>query len=599
MLSDDKVQSKMNFRTLIRRMWPYLWHHPRWLIGVLIAVLLYVIVGRSLPLLFGYVIDHGIKTPNPQLIFTLAMLYLGLEISRTVLAFVMSYSMQRLGNRVLFELREKLIRHVQNLPMTYFDKNPSGRIVIRITNDVGALGELFTQGFTAIFVNAFEMIAILVALFALSWKLALIAVLLGPLMVFLCLRISDKIRVLFQEAKLKLSTINAFTAESLNGMKVIQLFNREPQRRQRFNQMSKEYRDLNIGTVGWFALLWPVVEFFNLGSVLLALFFGSYYREQFSLTIGTITAFILLLQSFFRPLRVILEKYSTLQNSLASADRVFHLLDEPEEQRLPQGQKLPQMHGSIEFDQFSFRYSEAAPFALKNISLKIHPGERIALVGRTGSGKTSMVSLLQKFYPFEHGDLRLDGVSLRDMDASEVRGRVGVVQQDPFLFRGTLASNISLNDARIPRSRIEEAARLAYLTHFLKRHPEGLDAPVEERGSNLSVGERQLVAFARILAFNPDILILDEATANIDSVHEQWIQEATSLVTRGRTSLIIAHRLSTILDCDRIILLDKGEILEIGSHEELIKKNGVYARLYEAQFQRQNKEAELATPPLA
>jgi len=589
MLSDDKVQSKMNFRDLLKRMWPFLWRHPRWVIGVLCAVLLYVVVGRSLPLLFGYVIDHGIKKHNSELIIKLALVYLVLEFSRAALAFVMSFSMQKLGNRVLYELREKLIQHVQSLPMVYFDKNPSGRIVLRVTNDIGALGELFTQGFTAIFVNAFEMIAILTALFALSWKLTLIAVVIGPFLVYLCMRITDKIRVLFQEAKWKLSAINAFTAESLNGMKVIQLFNREPERRGRFNKMSKEFRDLNIGTVGWFALLWPVVEFFNLGSVLLALYFGFYYQSSFALSIGTISAFILLLQSFFRPLRVILEKYSTLQNSLASADRVFHLLDETEEKRLPQGQKLLQIAGAIEFDNFSFRYSENAPFALKNVNLRIHPGERVALVGRTGSGKTSMVSLLQKFYPIEHGDIRLDGVSLRDLDIAEVRGRVGVVQQDPFLFRGTLASNISLNDPLIPRTRIEEAAKLAYLTDFLKRHPEGLDAPVDERGANLSVGERQLIAFARILAFNPDILVLDEATANIDSVHEQWIQQATSLVTRGRTSLIIAHRLSTILDCDRIILLDKGEIIEMGSHQELIKKNGIYARLYEAQFQRQSQ----------
>lgn len=583
--TEDNVSLELTFKKLFVKIWPYLWRHRRRVVISMVLVGAFVGVGRLLPFLFGYAIDEGIEKGHAEIIVAVAVSYFVLESLRAVLAFHQSNYIQKFGNQVLFELREKLVNHVQRLPVSFFEKNPSGRIVTRVTNDIYALGELFSQGFAAIFVNTIEMVSIFVSLALISWQMTGVTLLILPPLLWICYWLSRRIRFQFGATKRKLSMINAFGAESFSGIKVLQLFNRTAESGSFFKTLSREYRDLQMSTVKLFATLWPVLEGFNIFTLAVALFLGAYFHQNHGLSIGALTAYLLLLQSFFKPLKVILERYNQLQNSLASADRVFHLLDETQENG--EGRAFPDtpLKGRIEFRDLNFRYSEKSPYVLKHVNLTIEPGQSVALVGRTGSGKSTTVALLQKLYDIEEGEILIDGLSLKEIAPRSLRPRVGVVQQDGFVFSGSIYANIALFDPKISRERALWAAEQAQCQDILRKHG-GLDGHIQERGSNLSAGERQLLAFARVLAFNPDILILDEATANIDSVSERAIQRATDVVTRGRTSLIIAHRLSTILHSDLIVVLSRGEIVEQGRHDELLAQRGPYFELYQLQFQR-------------
>jgi ATP-binding cassette subfamily B multidrug efflux pump len=582
--TEDNVALELTFAKLFKRLWPYLWRHKRSVYASLVLITSFVLVGRALPFLFGYAIDEGIKQKNMALVINIAIAYFVLECLKSALAYLQSYHIQKFGNQVLFEIRERLIAHVQSLPVRYFEKNPSGRTVTRVTNDVFALGELFSQGFASIFINLIEMASIFVALAVISWQMTSLTLLILPPLIWICLLLSSRIRVQFGAAKRKLSMINAFSAESFSGIKILQLFGRTQEAQDSFSQISRDYRLLQLSTVRLFATLWPVIEAFNLFSMAIALFVGAYYHQNVGLSVGALGAYILLLQGFFKPLKNILERYNQLQNSLASADRVFHLLDEVAEsdagQELPAGRRL---RGRVEYKNVNFRYGPELAYVLKDINLAIEPGQAVALVGRTGSGKSSMIALLQKFYAIEEGQLSIDDIAMKEISTQSLRPRIGVVQQDGFVFSGTIFSNISLHNPLITREMAQRAAELAQCEEILRKHG-GLDGFVQERGANLSAGERQLLAFARVLAFDPDILILDEATANIDSVSERAIQKATEIVTRGRTSLIIAHRLSTVEHCDLIVVLDGGQIVEKGHHRELLAAGGKYAELYHSQL---------------
>lgn len=593
--TEDNVALELTFVRLFKKLWPFLWAHKRKIAIALALVGGYVFVGRALPFLFGYAVDEGIKKQHREVILLVAAAYFALETLRGILSYFQSKHIQNLGNEVLFEIREKLISHVQHLPVSYFEKNPSGRTVTRVTNDVFALGELFSQGFAAIFVNAIEMVSIFVSLFVISWKMTGLTLLVLPPLTWICLMLSKRIRIQFGATKRKLAMINAFSAESLGGMKVLQLFGRTTETSHFFDRLSAEYRTLQLSTVKLFSTLWPVIEGFNVFTLAVALFMGAHFHSTGDLSLGQLSAYIILLQQFFKPLKTILERYNQLQNSLASADRVFHLFDEIQEISTGCGFPEGRLHGGIEVRDLNFRYRENLPYVLKDINLSVKPGQSVALVGRTGSGKTSMISLLQKMYRIEEGEIRIDGISLNDLAPSELRPRIGVVQQDGFVFSGTFYSNISMFDPKITRERAQWAAEQAQCLDILRQHG-GLDGVIQERGSNLSAGERQLLAFARVLAFDPDILILDEATANIDSISEDKIQRATENVLRGRTSVIIAHRLSTILHCDLICVLDKGRIVELGRHEDLLAKRGKYFELYSLQFWNERKPEATGAP---
>lgn len=587
--TEDNVAFELTFRKLAGRIWPYIWLHKRKVYNAMLVIFLYVCVGRAIPFIFGYVVDVGINQKHLQLIGWLALGYGLLECLRALLVFIQARQVQNLGHLVLYEIRDRLIRHVQRLPLSYFEKNPSGRTVTRVTNDVYALGELFSQGIASIFVSLIEMASIFISLAFISTLMTALNLLILPPLFWACYEISRRIRIQFGATKRKLSMMNAFTAESMSGVKLLQLFDREAETKGFFNTISKEYRDLQLSTIRLFATLWPVIEGFNIFTLAVALLLGSYFHIHYGLSLGQLSAYVILLQSFFKPLKSILERYNQLQNSLASADRVFDLLNEVEENR--KGLAISErIRGEIEFENVKFRYAESAPLALNNANFKIEPGTSVALVGRTGSGKTSIISLLQKFYTHYTGRILIDGQDLRDLSVKDLRPRIGVVQQDGFLFSGSIANNISLFDPSISPGQIERATQLAQCESLLQRHG-GIEGKVLERGSNFSAGERQLLAFARVLAFDPDILILDEATANIDSVSEAAIQKATETLIRGRTSLIIAHRLSTILNCQQILVLDRGQIIERGTHNDLLRAGGHYASLYKRQFENSHESA--------
>jgi ATP-binding cassette subfamily B multidrug efflux pump len=526
----------------------------------------------------------------------MALVYLALEFSRTLLSFAQTYMFQVLGNRVLYYLREDLIRHTQALPLQYFNKTPTGRTVTRIANDVSALGDLFTDGVINIFINAVNVAAIVVAMSLISVKLTVATLILAPVFISLAVYLSNRIREILREQKKKLSNINSFLAENLNGIKVVQLYNRVPKNLKIFQSLSDDYRESNMASVKAYAGMFPIMNCFTGVVITSALYFGGWISLEGGLTIGAVVTFLMNAQDFMPPLRDILEKYQQFQNSLTSAERIFTLLDEPAEKETLEAREVKSLRGQIEIKNLNFRYEEQLPLVLRGINLKINAGESMAIVGRTGSGKSTFISLLQRFYEAPPQTIFVDDQPLEEITRHSIRSHIGVVQQDNFIFRGTIAENVHLGDPTITVQQVETAlAQTGYLD-LLRRTGRDLNSAVEERGANLSVGERQLIAFARILAFNPDILILDEATANIDSESELILQKATHEVMKSRTSIIIAHRLSTVRECNRIIVLRDGEILEIGSHNELMTKKGLYYQLASAGLAEETKKVAEETP---
>lgn len=579
-ISDDQIKANISYVQVFKRLWPYGKRSPGLFIFTLISVALLTISSRLLPFLFGYGIDEGIIKSKPEILFKVALAFFACEVIKSASQWSYIFFFQKFGNRLLYFVREDLISHIQCLPMDYFNKTPAGRIVTRATNDVSNLGDLFTDGVINVFTEFVSLIAILVAMSLISFKLTLITMGLSPLFIWASFKLSDRVRLILRESKKKLSLIGSFVAETLNGIKVIQLYNRLSRNRRHFAKLSGEYRDLNISSIRAYALLQPVMNIFSAVTLSVALYEGGVLSSQNSLAIGSLVAFLMHVQDFIPPLREILEKYQQFQNSLTSAERVFQMFDETQESLKTETFAIAEeAKCEIHIRDLSFRYNDSLPWVLKNINLKIKNGESIAIVGRTGSGKSTLISLLQKFYQAPPESIFIDHLAIERIQRTSLRKKLGVVLQDNFIFRGSIRDNISLCRADITEEDVRRACEQVGYEDLLRRSKRDLSSWVEENGANLSVGERQLLAFARILAFKPDILILDEATGNVDSHTESLIHLATQKVIAGRTSLIIAHRLSTIKDCDRIVVLDEGRILEEGNHTELLAKRGFYFSL--------------------
>ncbi len=541
----------------------------------------------------------------------IAAMYVGILLFSFVLEFVQTYVMQWAGQKVMFNLRSQIFRHLQRLHIGFYDRNPVGRLVTRVTTDVDALNDMFTSGVVSIFEDIFVLIGILVIMLNMSWRLALITFAVLPLIFFATSLFRKAVRESYRRIRVAIARINAYLQEHVTGIVVLQLFNREKKSYERFEDINRVHMDAYKDAIMAHAVYYPVVEVLSAVAIASVIWFGGGQVIRQAVTLGVLVAFMQYAQRFFRPIQDLSEKYNILQSAMASSERIFKLLDTPAEIVTPIHPKSPEGPGRIEFDHVWFAYRTMAQAAeesalkgekprptpsdaqdeydwvLRDVSFSIDPGETVAFVGHTGAGKTTIISLLLRFYDVQRGAIRMGGVDIRDMDLVDLRRRFGVVLQDPFLFSGTLADNIRLGSRWIEDEAIQEAAEQVNVADFIRSLPAGFAEEVRERGSTLSMGQKQLISFARALAHNPKILILDEATSSVDTETEYRVREALTRMVEGRTSIVIAHRLSTIQRADKIVVMHKGKVREIGSHQELLAHRGIYWKLYQLQYKDQ------------
>ena len=500
-----------------------------------------------------------------------------------------------LGQRVQDDLRMQIFSHVQNLHMGYFDRTPVGRIVTRLTNDVNALNEMFSSGVVTVIGDIFMLSLIIGAMLYLNWQLALITFGALPLLIGATLVFRAKVRDTYRVVRTKLAQLNAFMQEHITGMTIVQIFSREKPTFGKFDGINTNLRTAHFRSIYYYAVFFPTVEIIGAVSAGLLLYYGGLKIYQSVLTFGGLVAFLQLVEKFYRPIRDLSEKYNILQASMASSERIFKLLDTPPAiTDKPGAASLPTVRGKIEFEKVWFAYVEN-DWVIKDLSFHVNPGEKVAIVGATGSGKTTLVSLLFRFYEKQKGAIRIDGVDVADVKVNDLRSHLGLVLQDVFLFTGDYAGNVRLRNDNISDTAVRQALTRVGYDRFLKKEEKDIHTEVKERGATLSTGQKQLLSFARALAFNPQILILDEATSSVDTETEQLIQKALDELLKGRTSIIIAHRLSTIEKADKIVVLHHGQVREIGKHEELLKKRGIYYKLYEMQYKSQLPESKTET----
>lgn len=676
MAQDEEVLGKAYDSRLMRRLLTYLRPY-RWQVAVaLVSIVLKSFADVLGPYLVKVAVDRYLApvqgaasglwswlSPRPMTgIFQISSIYLGILVFTFVLEFLQTYFMQWTGQKIMFDLRSQIFRHLQRMHVAFYDKNPVGRLVTRVTTDVDALNDMFTSGVVSIFEDIFVLAGILGIMLCMNWKLALITFAVLPLIVFATKIFRDKVRDSYRRIRTAIARINAYLQEHVSGMVVLQLFNRERKAYQRFSEINRTHMDAYKDAILAYSLYYPAVDLFSAIAIACVIWYGGqdiirgivsrslsvefnphtvvvgFHLVTTAATLGLLIAFTQYALRFFRPIMDFSEKYNILQGAMAASERIFKLLDTPADITSPAVIKTPTGPGRIEFDHVWFAYRDVpeenqsaagsrashpskttrsvasalsgqAPggaatenaaqpdWVLRDVTFTIEPGETIAVVGHTGAGKTTLISLLLRFYDVQKGVIRMDGVDVRDMDLADLRGRFGVVLQDPFLFTGTIGGNIRLGTARIQDVHVSKAAEDVNLADFIRALPKGFDEEVRERGSTLSTGQKQLISFARALAHEPKILILDEATSSVDTETEFRVRDALARMVEGRTSLIIAHRLSTIQRADKIIVMHKGRVREMGTHQELLAQRGVYYKLYQLQYKDQEIAAGSTQEP--
>ena len=588
MTEQDEVLDKGYDARLLRRLLVYLRPYR----GLTAVAVLLLLAGACLalvgPALTQRALDVAIPDRDTGLLATLAALFLAALILEFAVEYGQTLLTTYIGQRVMYDLRMQIFGHLQRLSISFFDRNPVGRLMTRVTSDVETLNELFSSGVVTIFGDVFTLVAIMGMMLVIDVKLALVTFAVIPLVWLTAAIFRRRVRDAFRDIRYRLARLNAFLQERLSGMRVVQLFGREADSARRFGEQNREHLGAHLRSITIYAIFFPVVEVLTAVAMALLLWYGGLRVLDETLTVGVLAAFIQYTRRFFQPLQDLSEKFNLLQSAMASSERVFGLLDEPLAVREPASPAaLPRpVRGEVRFEGVWFRYSPDGAWVLKDISFTASPGRTLALVGHTGAGKTTIVNLLLRFYDPERGRITVDGVDIRDLSTADLRSAIGFVQQDLFLFTGDILHNLRLG---APISR--EAARLAAVRvgadRFIERLPSGYEHRLGERGRNLSVGERQLLSFARALALDPRILVLDEATSSVDAEAEAQIQRAIAELMAGRTSLVVAHRLSTILHADEILVLHHGEIRERGTHRELLAASGLYERLYQLQLRGQ------------
>jgi ATP-binding cassette subfamily B protein len=564
-----------------------------------VAVAAAAIVGHSVlelapPYLTKLVIDEYIPSGDLSGLGGVALVFLCTLVGAFALEYVQTSTLQTVGQRIMRDLRMEVHGHLQRLDLRFYDRNPVGRLMTRVTTDVDALNELFTSGVVSVFGDLFTLAGIAAVLIWLDWRLALVAFAVLPLITVVTQWFRTNVRQSYRTVRIWIARINAYLQERITGMTTVHLFRREAQDFAEFEAIDRQYRDANVQSIFYYAAFYPAIELVSALAAALILWVGGGWVIDGGLTLGSLVAFLMYTQRFFRPISDLSEKFNVLQGAMASSERIFALLDTPVQIRSPVSLAPPlEGPGAISFEHVTFAYLEGEP-VLRDVSFHVEPGQRVAVVGATGAGKTTIASLLLRFYDVQEGRITVDGVDVREMDLARLRGMFGLVLQDVHLFSGTIASNVRLGNPRISDEAVAAAIAAVHADTFVERLPHGPATSVAERGATLSVGQKQLLSFARALASDPRVLILDEATSSVDTETELLIRDALKVLMRGRTSIAIAHRLSTIQDMDRILVLHKGQLRESGTHQELLARRGIYHRLYRLQFEtRQQVERRL------
>lgn len=588
---DDEILGKAYDARLMKRLLKYVRPYLKYVILAIILNILAAALGPLRPYLTKVAIDTYIaKGMWVELTWISAGLFATLML-QTVIQYLLTYYTQYLGQRTILDLRMELFAHTQKLSLRFFDRTPIGRMVTRVTNDIESLNELFSSGIIMVFSDVFIVIWIFGFMLSLDWRLSLVSLSVLPVLFYGTFLFRKKVRENYRDVRFHLARLNSYMQEHITGMSVLQIFRKEKEEFKAFSGINADHRKANIDSIFYYAVFYPGVEFLSSIAIALMIWYGGGEIIQKHMTLGVLFAFIQYTEMYFRPIRDLSEKYNIVQTAMASSERVFKLLDEDAIIPNPEHPvQITDFKGKIDFKNVWFSYNEK-DLVLKNISFSIEPGQSVAIVGATGAGKTSITNILNRFYDIREGEILIDGVDIRQMDKFDLRRHISMVLQDVFLFSGTIRSNITMGNSEISEATMREAARLVGADRFIEQLPGGFDEEVKERGATLSVGQKQLISFARALAYNPRILILDEATSSVDTETEKLIQQAIEKLLHGRTAIVIAHRLSTIQNADKIIVLHKGEIKETGTHQELLAKRGIYYKLYQLQYK--NQEAVL------
>jgi ATP-binding cassette subfamily B multidrug efflux pump len=607
---EDEIVGKMYDRKLMKRFFRYIMPYRRQLAGALLLLPLVAAAKLSQPWILKLAIDDHIVKGEMSGLPLLTAGFLAIIFAESLLTFLEVYLLQWVGQKVMYDIRVQLFSHIQRLSARFFDQTPVGNLVTRLTSDIEVVGEMFAAGIVTVVGDILVLAGIVGIMLWMNVKLSLVTFSVLPFLVWVAFTFRNWMRVAFRQVRARQGNLSSFLAESIGGMAVVQLFNREKDEAQEFQRLNASYMEANIPVITWDAALYAVVETLSSVAVALIIWYGGGEIVSGALSFGALVAFIQYIEKFFSPIRDLSAKYSVMQGAMASLERIFALLDKEEDKEqvevplqemalreatpplapaaplhtAPVAQVAARTEGlrNISFKDIWFAYS-GKDYVLKGFSLEMRRGEKVALVGETGGGKTTVTRLLSRLYELDRGSIAIDGTDIRQLSLQALRSRIGVVLQDPYLFSGTIAYNISLGDPAALK-RVEQAAAVVGADRFIKQLPKGFEEEVRERGVNFSAGERQLISFARAVAFDPEILVLDEATASVDTASERLIQQGLEGLMEGRTTLVVAHRLSTIRDADRIVVIHRGEKAEEGTHAELMEARGVYYRLYQLQF---------------
>jgi ATP-binding cassette subfamily B protein len=648
---EEEVLGKAYDATLMWRLLQYLRPYTPSVALALAAIIAASVLQLAQPYLMKLAIDRYIANGDLDGVDRIAIAFFFILIGSFILEFVQTWTLQMTGQRIMYDMRLQIYRHLQRIDLQFYDRNPVGRLMTRVTTDVDVLNDMFTSGVVSIFGDIFTLAGIMIVLVTMDWRLALVTFAVLPLIVLVTQWFRRNVRESYRTVRAWVARINAFLQEHITGMPTVQLFRREARTFDRFDQINRRHRDANIDSIFFYAVFYPAVEVIGALAAALIIWFGGRWTLQGTLTLGSLVAFLLYSGRFFRPISDMSEKFNVLQAAMASSERIFKLLDTPikiesgpgirgagsvEDSELigeplsntgprisapaspipnpasrvrgPVALSGPRIEGHIIFDHVWFAYNAAdaaaggdagADFVLRDVSFEVRPGERVGIVGATGAGKSTLINLLLRFYDVTRGRILIDSVDVREMQLQDLRRLFSLVLQDVHLFSGTIAENIRLGNAAISDGAIARAAESVHASRFIERLPAGYGSAVAERGATLSVGQKQLLSFARALAFNPRILILDEATSSVDTETELLIRDALNVLMAGRTTIAIAHRLSTIQDMDQILVLHKGKVRESGRHQELLAQRGIYYKLYQLQYREQESASEAAPETIA